>query len=121
MQKDNDFWFKTMKEKKIIEETPPGQMRKKELKHEVERAEDANLMNGLYESKIKKDATRVNKLEEQMVFMRRGVTLFGVLLLITIVFFVLSVMILNSKVSTLRNEVQFLQSQVNDLRNQQKS
>jgi len=110
MQKDQDLWFKVVKERKIIPETPP-QNRKKELKHEIERAEESSLnRDGLYESRIKKDLLRIGKIEEQMIFMKKGLRLMGVLFFIAIILFLLSLFILNRKLSTVQSRVDYLES-----------
>ena len=110
MQKDQDLWFKTVKERKIIPETPP-QNRKKELKHEIERAEESSLnRDGLFESRIKKDLLRVGKLEEQMMFMRRGLRLIGILFFVAILLFLLSLFLLNRKLTLVQARVDYFES-----------
>lgn len=116
MQKDHDLWFQTVKDRKIIEETPPQNVYgrasvKTELKHEIERSEDLNLTS-FYEGgpRTKKDLFKRQKIEDQVIIMKRGLKVLGLLLLVTILLFILSLVAMNRKLATMQARVSYLES-----------
>jgi len=113
MQKDQDLWFKTLRERKLIEETPPSAINRKgrELNHEIEKSEESKLnRDGLYDSRLRKDIGKIGKVEDQLVALKKGLKLFGVLLLTTIFLFLLSLFLLNRKISALQDRIHYLEN-----------
>jgi len=118
MQKDQDLWIKTLRERKVIEETPKDVINRRgvsrELNHEIEKSEESKLSrDSLYDSRFKKDINKISKVEEQILTLKKGLKLFGVLLLITIFLFLFSLFLLNRKISALQSRIDFLESAKN--------
>ena len=118
MQKDQDLWIRTLRERKVIEETPKDVINRRnasrELNHEIEKSEESKLSrDSLYDSRFKKDINKISKVEEQILTLKKGLKLFGVLLLITIFLFLFSLFLLNRKISALQTRIDFLENAKN--------
>ncbi len=118
MQKDQDLWIKTLRERKVIEETPKEMINRRsvsrELNHEIEKSEESKLSrDSLYDSRFRKDINKISKVEEQILTLKKGLKLFGVLLLVTIFLFLFSLFLMNRKISALQARIDFLENSKN--------
>ena len=114
MQADHNLWFRTVKERKLIEETPLSNGRgnvKTELKHEIERSEDLKLtrenLNGKHGTR--KDSLGRLKAEDQLYSMKKGLKLMAFLLFLTIILFMLALLTMNRKLVQMQDRINYLE------------
>lgn len=118
--KDNVLWYDTVRDRKLIGEALPASVLnknssggvKKELKHEIEKAEGLSLSRDNSEggNKLRKDLQKRGKMEDQLVSMKKAMNLLGVLLLTTIFLFLITVLVMNRKLSAVQSRLDYLEA-----------